>query len=347
MNITPTQLEAIRDNDPDFFDEEYTDSQKQDFLYKSIALGKLDVIKHFVEQGVKVTNGRCIWELAEKNKKVKILQYLEGAGIDIMPDGGMPFLRACVANKPENAAYLAPKLEYDCSGMYLTLNIVALRDKFDEQKASLNKFEAVLNIILEKSSANTLNKVLNIKNHSPNSNANSLYISNLFLKMDKSIEEKSEVLNNAVQYGKFDIIKLYMESGIEITRNVGLLGLSKSPSVEILEYLESKQVDLTIDGHALLLQSLKDKNAVVAEFLAPKVKSDSDSVLEAVKLTVLNFEPINHPELFQILLKNISSTQLEDILTNVTDANKKTSVFNSYLSTQLGDIDRPKKTIKI
>lgn len=347
MNITTTELEAIRDNDPDFFDGNYSDNKKQDFLYKAIALGKLDIIKHFLEQGVQVVNGQCICELVEKNKKVKILQYLEGAGVDIMPGSGMPFLRACVANKPENAAFLAPKIEDDCNGIYLTLNIVTLRDKSDEGKQPLKKFEDILNIILKKSSAKTLNKVLNIKNHSPNSSDNNMYVAGLFLQMDKTLEEKSEILNNAVEQGKFNIIKLYMDNGIEVTRSVSLLGLSKSPSVEILEYLERKEVDLSANEHALLFQSLKDKNPVVAEFLAPKIQNDKTYTLNAAKLTIDNFDPVNNPDLFKIVLKNISSTELDSILATLNDSNKKTSVFNVYLSTQLGDINRPQKALKI
>lgn len=347
MNITPKELEAIRDNDPDFFDGNYTDDKKENFLYKAIALGKLDIIKHFVQQGVKIKNGNCICELVEKSNKVKILKYLEESGFDIAPNGGMPFLRACAANKADSADYLSHKIEYNSRAIAISLNVVVLRDKHKENKDSLNSFEKVLEIILKKSSGNTLNSILNIKTNNPKSDNNNLYVAGLFLNMDKPLLDKSEVLNNAIEKGKFNIIKLYMENGIKITKDTSLLELIKSPSIEIFEYLESKGVDLTTHNHSLLLQSIKDKNLVVAQFLLPKAENNKNVILNAAQLTIENFMPEDNPLLFKTLFKNISSSDLESISINIKDSVKKTSILNAYLSCHLDEKNKLKKLIKI
>ena len=195
MSYTPNkeQLEAIKDNEPDYFDGEYSQKQKEGFLVESIRRGKLDVIKHFMEQGVTLSPqifGQCIDSLAEKKKKVKVLEYLHSQGIDMSPDNNMGILKSATALSIENTEYLAKFVPFDHNGIWLTLNCIVKRDNFSEKELPLVNYEPILNILLQKCSSETLKRVLDVKGQSSRDDENNKYVFNLHLALQLSDDKK-------------------------------------------------------------------------------------------------------------------------------------------------------------
>jgi hypothetical protein len=177
------ELEAIQDNDADYFDGKYSETQKQGFLRESIARGKLDVIKLFVEQGVPLVNTTCLDSLAKKKKKVKIFEYLHSKGIDVAVRGNFPLREACRYLSVENADYLQQFSVQDSFVYTRTLTDIIYRDSNTQQTVPIHKFEPILHILLNKISCEKLNDVLNIKDGNTFylAEENKKYILNLYL----------------------------------------------------------------------------------------------------------------------------------------------------------------------
>ena len=196
MSCTPNkeQLNAIKDNDPDYFDRQYSQKQKKGFLVESIRHGKLDVIKFFMEQGVELSPevyGNCIDSLVQKNKKVIVLEYLHSRGVDMTPENTMGLMRAAIALSVENTQYLAQFVPYDHNGIYLTLNCIVKRDNFSEKKLPLVKYEPILNILFQKCSSELLKKIMDIKGQSSKDEENNKYIFNLHLALQLPDDKKN------------------------------------------------------------------------------------------------------------------------------------------------------------
>ena len=178
------EIKAIQNNDENYFDGKYSEKQKQGFLRDSVARGKLNIIKFFMEQGVELSPevyGNCIDSLVQKNKKVRVLEYLHSRGVDMTPENTMGLMRAAIALSVENTQYLAQFVPYDHNGIYLTLNCIVKRDNFSEKKLPLVKYEPILNILLQKCSSELLKKIMDIKGQSSKDEENNKYIFNLHL----------------------------------------------------------------------------------------------------------------------------------------------------------------------
>lgn len=90
------------------------------YLECSIRKQKSSVTEYLLEQGVEISNTCCIDDCVQGRDNVKFIKLLEKYNIDVMPRGGMPFLRASHAFNIKLASYLIEKIDIE-SGLKMTL----------------------------------------------------------------------------------------------------------------------------------------------------------------------------------------------------------------------------------
>ena len=188
--LTKSEKEAINDSDLEFFEEtNFSREKKEKFLYCAVATDRLEVIKYFMEQGIKITNGECICSLFGKKTKQATIDYLESMNVDFNHRGGMALLYAAKANNVRGVKFMSKNFtETDMQEIINTLNVV-----FVEHKEKIEKCEEVLNILLPKLSFNRLTIFLDkfstqgLKNY----DTNKKYILNQYLSLSLKDENKS------------------------------------------------------------------------------------------------------------------------------------------------------------
>jgi hypothetical protein len=163
-------------------------------------------------------------------------------------------------------------------------------------------------------------------------------------------EIKQNILNYAVSLNKIDIIKYYMEQGVQVTSDKAISDLMrKNAKIDTLQYLESKGVEVATT--VFLLVAIKAQNLKFSQYLAPKVNDFDDFTLKtAIKFSIEYFFdlPKAH-KVFDCLLKKVSSEDFNQLLSEIDDKfkDKKTFVFNEFLKINLPDNKVKTKKIKI
>ena len=167
-----------------------------------------------------------------------------------------------------------------------------------------------------------------------------------FLENNFDYVTKTHILNQAVSLGKLDIIKIYMEQGLQITNSYSLVELmSLKRKVDILQYLDSKGVNLTDNTHICFSASIKAKNIPFAEYLAPKINDNDDFVVtNAITEICKDFDFSKSKKLIKILVKKISSPVFHSTLNNIYGAeDKKTQLLEMFLKENLAEKSQIKK----
>ncbi|MBC7474329.1 MAG: hypothetical protein H7263_08565 [Candidatus Sericytochromatia bacterium] len=154
FNLTKEQSRRVKDHNLDYFkDNNFCPETKQNILNYAVRLGKIDIIKYYIEQGVKVTSSSAISDLMRRNAKIDTLEYLESKGVEIATN--VFLLVAIKAQNLKFSQFLAPKVtDFDSFSLKTSIKF-SIESFLDLPKAS-----KVFDCLLKKISSEDLNQLL-------------------------------------------------------------------------------------------------------------------------------------------------------------------------------------------
>lgn len=161
---------------------------------------------------------------------------------------------------------------------------------------------------------------------------------------DFSLAQKCEFLHLAIEHGKINLIKLFMESGAIITNPQCIENLmGKHRKVDILIYLDSKNVDLSQHGHAPFVKAVGAKNIKYAQYLGKKIDEIDLQSMKISLATIIRKFNNNISEvkpILEVVLKKLSS----DTVTRMLDSDQfegssdtRNYIMNEFLKVSLSD----------
>ena len=153
-NLTKEQARRVKDHNLDYFkDNNFYPEIKQNILNYAVSLGKIDIIKYYMEQGVKVTSSLATSDLMRRNAKIDTLEYLESHGVEIATN--VFLLVAIKAQNLKFSQFLAPKVtDFDSFSLKTSIKF-SIESFLDLPKAS-----KVFDCLLKKISSEDLNQLL-------------------------------------------------------------------------------------------------------------------------------------------------------------------------------------------
>lgn len=140
--LSKEQSRMVKDHNLDYFkDNSFNSEVKQHILNYAVSLGKIDIIKLYMEQGIKLTSSSSLLDLMRKNSKLDTLEYLESKQVNF--DDSVLLLAAIKEKKLKFAQFISPKIT-DCDTYTLKTIIQSCIENFDDMQKATKVFDCFL-----------------------------------------------------------------------------------------------------------------------------------------------------------------------------------------------------------
>lgn len=177
MNLTKYQARMVKDHNLDYFkDNDFSPDLKQLVLNYAVSLAKINIIQHYMEQGIKLTQSAPLIDLMRKNAKIDTLQYLQTKGVNF--DDSVLLISAIKEKKLKFAQFIVPQIT-NWENSSLKIAIKSSIESFDD----LNQANKLINTLLKNISSELINELLD-EISDPRLNDKKTFLLNQFLKIN-------------------------------------------------------------------------------------------------------------------------------------------------------------------